>query len=179
NKFKALLPNCHMENLYSISECHDISFCNLDELDTTESPKYAPCGKVVPNVRAYILDDQMQQVPIGVPGRMWIAGPTLAIGYLNMPEKTAERFVADPFAMAAGREGERMYDTGDRCRYLPSGSIEVIGRCDFMVKVRGYSVVIGAVEAAITEHPLVSTAIVMTEGEEGSMDKKLVAYIVP
>lgn len=51
-----------MENLYSISECHDISFCNLDELDTTESPKYAPCGKVVPNVRAYILDDQMQQV---------------------------------------------------------------------------------------------------------------------
>lgn len=67
---------------------------------------------------------------------MWIAGPTLAIGYLNMPEKTAERFVPDPFAAAAGREGERMYDTGDRCRYLPSGSIEVIGRCDFMVKVR-------------------------------------------
>lgn len=66
NKFKALLPNCHMENLYSISECHDISFCNLDELDTTESPKYAPCGKVVPNVRAYILDDQLQQV------RLWL-----------------------------------------------------------------------------------------------------------
>lgn len=77
----------------------------------------------------------MLQVPIGVPGRMWIAGPTLAIGYLNMPERTAERFVPDPFAEAAGRKGERMYDTGDRCRYLPSGSIEVIGRCDFMVKV--------------------------------------------
>lgn len=75
------------------------------------------------------------QVPIGVPGRMWIAGPTLAIGYLNMPERTAERFVPDPFAEADGRKGERMYDTGDRCRYLPSGSIEVIGRCDFMVKV--------------------------------------------
>ncbi|CAM9998615.1 unnamed protein product [Ectocarpus fasciculatus] len=179
NKFKALLPDCHMENLYSISECHDISFCNLDQVDVKESPKYAPCGKVVPNVRAYILDEQLQQVPVGVPGRMWIAGPTLAIGYLNMPERTAERFVPDPFAEAAGREGERMYDTGDRCRYLPSGSIEVIGRCDFMVKVRGYSVVIGAVEAAITEHPLVSTAIVMTEGAEGSMDKKLVAYIVP
>ena len=178
-----------MENLYSISECHDISFCNLDELDTTESPKYAPCGKVVPNVRAYILDDQLQQVrtklflrrprplgatnvatdwspcvlpsatrphpnltrhampchammtqvPVGVPGRMWIAGPTLAIGYLNMPERTAERFVPDPFAKAAGRE-ERMYDTGDRCRYLPSGSIEVIGRCDYMVKVHFYTV---------------------------------------
>lgn len=68
---------------------------------------------------------------------MWIAGPTLAIGYLNMPEKTAERFVQNPFATAAGRHGERMYDTGDRCRYLPSGSIEVIGRCDYMVKVRG------------------------------------------
>lgn len=51
-----------MENLYSISECHDISFCNLDELDTTESPKFAPCGKVVPNVRGYILDEQLQQV---------------------------------------------------------------------------------------------------------------------
>lgn len=77
----------------------------------------------------------MMQVPIGVPGRMWIAGPTLAIGYLNMPERTAARFPPDPFAEAAGRKGERMYDTGDRCRYLPSGSIEVIGRCDFMVKV--------------------------------------------
>lgn len=77
----------------------------------------------------------IHQVPVGVPGRMWIAGPTLAIGYLNMPERTAERFVPDPFAKAKGREGERMYDTGDRCRYLPSGSIEVIGRCDFMVKV--------------------------------------------
>lgn len=75
------------------------------------------------------------QVPVGVPGRMWIAGPTLAIGYLNMPEKTAERFIEDPLALAAGRPGERMYDTGDRCRYLPSGSIEVIGRCDYMVKV--------------------------------------------
>lgn len=70
-----------------------------------------------------------------MPGRMWIAGPTLAIGYHNMPEKTAERFAKDPFAAAAGRTGERMYDTGDRCRYLPSGSIEVIGRCDYMVKV--------------------------------------------
>lgn len=76
------------------------------------------------------------KVPVGVPGRMWIAGPTLAIGYLNMPERTAERFVPDPFAAAAGREGERMYDTGDRCRYLQSGSIEVIGRCDYMVKVQ-------------------------------------------
>lgn len=75
-----------------------------------------------------------RKVPVGVPGRMWIAGPTLAIGYLNMPERTSERFVPDPFAAAAGKE-ERMYDTGDRCRYLPSGSIEVIGRCDFMVKV--------------------------------------------
>lgn len=179
NKFKTLVPHCHMENLYSISECHDISFANLDELDTSESPMFAPCGKVVPNVRAYILNDQLQQVPVGVPGRMWIAGPTLAIGYLNMPEKTAERFVQDPFAAAAGSTGERMYDTGDRCRYLPSGSIEVISRCDYMVKVRGYSVVIGAVEAAITEHPLVSTSVVLTEGTEGSMDKKLVAYIVP
>ncbi|CAM9574193.1 unnamed protein product, partial [Discosporangium mesarthrocarpum] len=175
NRFAALVPHCRMENLYSISECHDISFASLGELDVKESPKYAPCGKVIPNVKAYILDEQFQQVPVGVPGRMFVAGPTLALGYLNLPEKTAERFVPDPF----GAPGERMYDTGDRCRYLPSGSIEVLGRCDFMVKVRGYSVVVGAVEAAIAEHPLVSTSCVLTEGEEGSMDKKLVAYVVP
>ena len=76
---------------------------------------------------------------------MWIAGPTLAIGYLNMPERTAERFIPDPFAAAAGKN-ERLYDTGDRCRYLPSGSIEVIGRCDFMVKVRPLSLRTRAVE---------------------------------
>ncbi|CAM9989657.1 unnamed protein product [Choristocarpus tenellus] len=107
---------------------------------------------------------------------MFIGGPTLALGYLNMPDKTAQRFIPDPFSEEVGAY---MYDTGDRCRYLPSGSIEVIGRCDFMVKVRGYSVVVGAVEAAILEHPLVSTSCVLTEGDEGSVDKKLVAYVVP
>ncbi|KAG5189217.1 hypothetical protein JKP88DRAFT_302551, partial [Tribonema minus] len=199
DKVAALLPHIQLENLYSISECHDISYANLNALNTHESPKYAPCGTVIPNVKALILDEQMRQllhtaehhravthvkalildehmrqVPVGVPGRMYIGGPCLALGYLNMPEKTAERFLPNPF-----RPQETIYDTGDRCRYLPSGSIEVIGRCDFMVKIRGYSVVIGAVEAAISEHPLVSTACVLTEGAEGSMDKKLVAYVVP
>lgn len=69
-----------MENLYSISECHDISFCNLDELNTTESPKYAPCGKVVPNVRAYILDDQLEQVRTREGGRLAVRTPPLCTG---------------------------------------------------------------------------------------------------
>ncbi|CAM9615782.1 unnamed protein product [Chrysoparadoxa australica] len=174
NRLLKLVPHIRLLNLYSISECHDVSYADLNTLDTRESPKYAPCGKVIPNVRAYVLDDQLEQVPIGAPGRMFVGGPCLALGYLNMPKKTAERFVPDPF-----NPGHTMYDTGDRVRYLPSGSIEVIGRCDFMVKIRGYSVVIGAVEAAIAEHPLVAAACVLTEGAEGSMNKRLVAYIVP
>lgn len=175
DRFVQLFPDCELQNLYSVSECHDVSAVDLAHMsafDDSLSAKYASCGQVMPNVRAYVLDDSYAPVSIGVPGELYIGGPCLAIGYLNRPEQTAQRFLEDVVP------GERVYKTGDRARFLPNGHLELIGRCDFMVKIRGYSVVLGAVESALAQHPLVSTAVVLTEGDEGQ-DKRLVAYIVP
>eukprot|EP01135_Chromosphaera_perkinsii_P002594 Nk52_evm110s224 gene=Nk52_evmTU110s224 len=174
-KFIQLLPWCQLLNLYSISECHDVSVADLRAIDETLSPKYAPCGEIMENVRVYILDDSLSQVPFGVPGEVYVGGPTLAIGYLNREDLTSQRFIKNPFSKKAG---DRLYRCGDRGRFLPNGMLEVIGRCDFMVKIRGYSVVLGAVEVAIAEHPDISSTVVVTEGDEGT-DKRLVAYVVP
>lgn len=175
DRFVRLFPDCELQNLYSVSECHDVSAVDLAHMsafDNSLSAKYASCGEVMPNVRAYVLDDDYKPVTIGVAGELYIGGPCLAIGYLNRPEQTAQRFLRHVVP------GETVYKTGDRARFLPNGHLELIGRCDFMVKIRGYSVVLGAVESALAQHPLVSTAVVLTEGEEGQ-DKRLVAYIVP
>lgn len=175
DRFVRLFPNCELQNLYSVSECHDVSAVNLatmSDFDNALSTKYASCGEVMPNVKAFVLDDEFKPVSIGVPGELYIGGPCLAIGYLNRPEQTAQRFLKHVVP------GETVYRTGDRARFLPNGHLELIGRCDFMVKIRGYSVVLGAVESALAQHPLVSTSVVLTEGEEGE-DKRLVAYIVP
>lgn len=129
----------------------------------------------MPNVRAYILDENMKSVHVGTPGELFIGGPCLARGYLNRPKQTASRFIMHQFDNG---DEIRLYKTGDRARFLPNGNLELIGRCDFMVKIRGYSVVLGAVEAALAEHPKISTAVVITEGEEGA-DKRLIAYLVP
>lgn len=177
--FTSLLPRCELLNLYSISECHDATIANLrTELDTTQ--KYATCGKNIPNVLVYVVgfEDEtrrtnMRRMPIGQPGEVYVGGPVLARGYLKMPAKTAERFVPNPF----GRPG-KLYRTGDMGRILSDGTLEIVGRCDFMVKVRGYSVVLGAVEAALAKHPRLASAVVMALGAEGT-DKRLVAWVVP
>eukprot|EP00397_Hematodinium_sp_SG-2012_P001900 GEMP01001905.1.p1 GENE.GEMP01001905.1~~GEMP01001905.1.p1 ORF type:complete len:1374 (+),score=347.63 GEMP01001905.1:312-4433(+) len=174
NRFLALKLQTKLLNLYSVSECHDVSVSDLGHLtDPWENPKYASCGQLIPNVRAYILDAELKMVSIGAPGELYVSGPVLALGYLNMEEKTNAAFVPNPFL-----PGRKMYKTGDRGRFLPSGAVELMGRCDFMVKIRGYSVVLGAIEAALAELPNISAAVVNAEGTEGS-DKKLIAYIVP
>ncbi|KAI9906387.1 hypothetical protein PsorP6_003375 [Peronosclerospora sorghi] len=175
DRFVRLFPKCELQNLYSVSECHDVSavdIAGMTDFDNTLSTKYASCGKVMPNVKAYVLDDDYKPLSVGVPGELYIGGPCLAIGYLNRPEQTAARFLKHVVP------GETVYRTGDRARFLPNGHLELIGRCDFMVKIRGYSIVLGAVESALAEHPLVSTSVVLTEGDEGG-DKRLVAYIIP
>ncbi|DAZ98711.1 TPA: hypothetical protein N0F65_006743 [Lagenidium giganteum] len=175
DRFVRLFPACELQNLYSVSECHDVSaidLAHMNEFGNALSVKYASCGQVMPNVSAYVLDDDFNPVTVGVTGELYIGGPCLAIGYLNRPQQTAQRFLKNVVP------GETVYKTGDRARFLPNGHLQLIGRCDFMVKIRGYSVVLGAVEAALAQHPLVSTAVVLTEGDEGH-DKRLVAYIVP
>jgi len=180
--FTSLFPNVELMNLYSISECHDVSIGDLKrELDPNR--KYATCGKAIPGVKFYIVDletadGSMQLVPPGETGEVYVGGPVVGRGYLNMPEKTAERFVPNPFE--DDPTCSRLYKTGDLGRVLQeSQQLEILGRCDFMVKIRGYSVVLGAVETALAKHPKLSSAVVLAVGNEGSRDKKLVAYVVP
>ncbi|MDQ3981472.1 MAG: non-ribosomal peptide synthetase, partial [Actinomycetota bacterium] len=132
-----------------------------------------PIGRPIANTKVHVLDPAMNPVPVGVPGEIHIGGPGLATGYLDRPELTKERFVPDPFS--AG-EGERLYKTGDLGRYLPSGDVEFLGRIDSQVKVRGFRVELGEVEAVLAEHPAVSETVVTVTGAAG--DKRLVAYVV-
>jgi amino acid adenylation domain-containing protein len=131
-------------------------------------------GRPVDNTRIYVLDARRQPVPIGVSGELYIAGVGVTHGYLNRPELTAERFLADPFAAA----GALMYRTGDVGRYLSSGDIECLGRNDNQVKLRGFRIELGEIEDALTQNPLVrSAAVILREDRPGDM--RLVGYVVP
>jgi amino acid adenylation domain-containing protein/non-ribosomal peptide synthase protein (TIGR01720 family) len=130
-------------------------------------------GRPIANTEFYILDQNQQLVPVGVPGELHIGGAGLARGYLNRPELTQEKFITNPFSC---KPDARLYKTGDLARYLPSGELEYIGRIDNQVKIRGFRIELGEIEAAISQHPSVSTNVVVVRQDE-SANQNLVAYV--
>ena len=134
---------------------------------------YAPIGRPVGERTAYILDRDMQPVPVGTAGELYIGGYGLARGYLERPGLTAERFVADPFGNSSGR----LYRTGDLARWLGDENIEYIGRVDHQVKIRGFRIELGEIEACLREAAgITDVAVVVHESTAGP---QLVAYVVP
>src|SRR5205807_5863268 len=135
----------------------------------------ATIGKPLANTQIYIVDKNLQPAPIGVPGEIYIGGDGLARGYLHRPDLTAERFIPHPFST---EPNARLYKTGDLARYRPDGSLEFLGRLDQQVKLRGYRIELGEIEALLSQHPAVRECLVLVR-EEGTDDKRLVAYVLP
>jgi amino acid adenylation domain-containing protein len=160
-------------NNYGPTECTVVASSGLVLPD--ERPDALPSiGRPIANTEIYILNEQMQQVPIGVGGEIYIGGAGLARGYLNHPELTAERFVPNPLSSA---HHGRLYKTGDLGRYLPDGQIAFLGRIDEQIKIRGYRIEPNEVVTALNEHPTVLASAVVAREDAGG-DKYVVAYVV-
>lgn len=166
------LPDTQLINGYGPTEGTTFSCCaTLESLGSHCNS--VPIGRPIANTQLYVLDAHMQPVPIGVVGELFIGGAGLARGYLNRPELTAEKFVPNPFS---GEPGTRLYRTGDRVRYLPDGDLEFLGRLDHQIKIRGFRVELGEIEAALAQYPYVQeSVVVLREGLAG--EKQLVGYV--
>ncbi|WP_459502279.1 non-ribosomal peptide synthetase [Bacillus sp. C1] len=158
----------HFYNVYGPTECTVDATCYRIKKDSER----VTIGRPLPNVQAYVLDENLLPVPVGVTGELYIGGAGLARGYLNRPELTSERFIPHPF-----NEGERLYRTGDLVRYLADGHLDYLGRIDNQVKIRGFRIELGEIEANLESHPSVKEAVVLIR-EEQPGDPRLVAYVV-
>lgn len=171
-RFFTRLPEVKLHNLYGPTEAAvDVTFweCKPDYQDSI-----IPIGRPIANTQLYILDSELQPVPVGVPGELHIGGAGLARGYLNRPDLTDEKFIPNPFSNSPG---ERLYKTGDLARYLPDGNIQYLGRIDNQVKIRGFRIELGEIEAVLSQHPDVRETVVIAT-ENLALDKQLVAYVV-
>ncbi|NJL19790.1 MAG: amino acid adenylation domain-containing protein [Leptolyngbyaceae cyanobacterium SM1_3_5] len=158
-------------NSYGVSEATiDSTYFESDDLDQSQVDRMMPIGRPFNNTQIYLLRD-LQPVPIGVTGEIYIGGAGLARGYLNQPELTRDRFVIHP------SNGERLYRTGDLARCLSDGTIELLGRSDDQIKLRGFRIEIGEIESLLIQHPQVEAAVVALQTEQ-SGQQYLVAYVV-
>jgi amino acid adenylation domain-containing protein len=161
-------------NMYGITETTvHVTYAPLSAADLAETLG-SPIGRPLSDLQAYVLDSRLHPVPAGVPGELFVGGGGLARGYLRSPELTAERFIPDPFG---SESGQRLYRAGDLVRWRPDGSLEYLGRVDQQVKIHGYRIEPGEIEAVFLSHSEVRQAVVLSR-EDTPGDKRLVAYIV-
>ncbi|MGH9280037.1 MAG: non-ribosomal peptide synthetase [Acidimicrobiales bacterium] len=171
-RFQRVMPHATLYNLYGASEVWDATW--YDPRAHGEPRRRVPIGRPIRNVQVYVLDAWQQPVPPGAVGELFVGGQGLARGYVGRPDLTAERFVLHPFDPAPGA---RLYRTGDRARHLPGGTLELLGRRDDQLSVRGFRVERGEVEAHLAEHPAVrEVAVTVTEAASGG--PRLVAHVV-
>ncbi|HVG10917.1 MAG TPA: amino acid adenylation domain-containing protein [Thermoanaerobaculia bacterium] len=173
-RWLALYPQIPLLNAYGPTECSDdVTHHRIDDAPGDEVARI-PIGRPIPNMRLHVLDGDLQPVPIGVAGELYVGGVGVGRGYIGDPERTAQAFVPDPLA---AEPGERLYRTGDLARCLPQGEIEFLGRVDHQVKIRGYRIEPGEIESTLSRHLRVREAIVLAlpAGEGGEL--RLVAYL--
>jgi amino acid adenylation domain-containing protein/non-ribosomal peptide synthase protein (TIGR01720 family) len=177
-KIRKYQPSCQILNHYGPTEATvgvlTYPICELMR-DKSET---VPLGRAIANTQIYILDHYLQPVPIGVPGELHIGGDSLARGYLNQPELTAEKFITTEHLGGQDAQSTRVYKTGDLARYVPDGNIEFLGRIDHQVKIHGFRIELGEIESVLSQHPAIQETIVLAREDEPG-NKRLVAYVVP
>lgn len=172
-KVVAELKNCRLINGYGPTENTTFTCCYPVDNPAAINGS-VPIGRAISNSYVYVLDPHLNPSPVGIPGELYIGGDGLARGYLNQPELTAAKFIADPFRNGAGMQ---LYKTGDLVRRRSTGELDFLGRIDNQVKVRGYRIELGEVETVLAQHDSVRDAVVIARKDEG--DKHLAAYLVP
>lgn len=157
-------------NLYGPSE--DTTYSTFARIGQ-DSDYRTTIGRPIANTEAYILDQHLNPLPVGVTGELYLSGEGVARGYLNRPDVTATRFIPNPFSVVPGR---RFYKTGDLARYLPDGTIDFLGRGDSQVKIRGFRIELGEIQSVLLTHPALQEAVVIVYGEDAN--QQLAAYLV-
>lgn len=167
-----LMDRCScLWNVYGPTET--TIWSTMMHLDSKVGP--VSIGKPIANTTVYILDNEMNPTPVGVPGELYIGGAGLARGYLKLPQLTQEKFVPNPFSR---EEGSRLYKTGDIVRFMPDGNIEFVGREDHQVKIRGFRIELGEIETLLNKNSLISQSVVVCR-EIFTGEKAIIAYVIP
>jgi amino acid adenylation domain-containing protein len=172
-RFRRAMPEARLYNLYGASEVWDVTW--FDPSGSDREFTTVPIGRPIDNMRVYVLNDGRRPVPIGAWGELYVSGVGVARGYLNRPELTAEKFVRLPFPVGSGALA---FKTGDLARFLPDGNLELLGRVDNQLKIRGCRIEPAEVEGALAGHRGLRGAAVVASGH-GTADVRLVAHIIP
>lgn len=182
NQWLKLYPTIPIVNAYGPSEASDDITQAIIKQPLPANQRTVPIGKPLANLNLYVLDQDLQVLPIGVPGEICVSGYGVGVGYWRNEQKTTASFIPNPFPKTAkplpGVETDLLYKTGDKGRWLNDGTIEYLSRIDNQVKIRGFRIELGEIEAVLNQHPEIDTAVAIAL-EDDSGDKTLLAYVVP